>query len=200
MTMDTNSKPFSGYDTGYDFWRDNAVSYGIDEAIIISNNYLDMNLKSEHSDDERQFCREIFAAVYEATVDRDDPTKIVYPYDFKEANERGEVDDYHESRRRNGESARGIDELIYDSCYKTNFYNLEIAAMIAVLRYGFTRVNMILAFNIQKREYDGRYSSANKRWANTVTVPEKAFNGSYLNAHACLVDSFTGYVRKLQGE
>ena len=72
--MNYENKPFSGYDSGADAWRDNAVSYGIDEAIIITRNYLDMNLKREHSDDERQHCRELFAAMYETTADRIAPT------------------------------------------------------------------------------------------------------------------------------
>jgi len=44
------------------------------EAVVICNSYLDMNLKCEHSDDERRFCREIFAAMYEAVAGNITPT------------------------------------------------------------------------------------------------------------------------------
>lgn len=44
--MGHNVKTFNGYDTGADFWLDNAVNYGIDEAVIICNSYLSMQLKS----------------------------------------------------------------------------------------------------------------------------------------------------------
>jgi hypothetical protein len=198
MTDTTLSKPLAG--SGADFWRTNAVNHGIDAAITICNSYLDMNLKREHQDDERQFCRELFKAMYEATVERSDPARSVYPYNFREAKERGEINDYHESRRRNNECANGIYGIISDSCYSPNYYNLEIAAAIAILRYGFDRVVRVLAFNIQKHEYDGRYSSANKRWAGAFTMPEQAFSGSYLNSHPCLVDSFADYVREIYNE
>lgn len=200
MIMETTSKPFSGYIDGAEMWRDNVLSYGRDEAVTICNNYLDMNLKCEHYDDERQFCKELFTAMFEATAGKTDTTKLVYPYDFEEADKRTETSYYHESRERNAECARGIDSIINASCYETNFYNLEIAAMKAIVTYGFARVNLVLAFNIQQHKYDGRYSSANKRWADTFSAPEKAFNGRYLNAHACLVDSFATYIRELYAE
>jgi len=77
--MSSTSKPFSSHDNGYDFWRDNALSYGINEAMVICNRYLDMNLRCEHSDDEGRFCREIFAAMYEATADKIVPGRLIYP-------------------------------------------------------------------------------------------------------------------------
>ena len=197
--MDSINEPYSGYNTGADMWRDNVLNYGVDEAIVICNRYMYMQLKSEISDSEKEFCRELFTAMYEATTGKTDADKSVYSYNFQEANERGEVSVYHESRQRNMECAKNIDDVIRASCYKTNFYHLEIAAMIAVQGYGFARVNRVLAFNLQKRPNDGRYSSANKRWVQTFTVPEQAFSGSYLDSHACLVDGFTDYIRELRG-
>ncbi len=196
--MDCNSRSFSGYDSGADFWRDNAVSYGVDEASVICGRYLEMQLKADMSDSERKFCRELFTAMIDATASKIKTTKPVYPYDMCEATERGETTLYNESRQRNGECTRDISAIINNSCYRTNFYNLEIAALIAILRYGFARVSMVLASHIQKHPNDERYSSANRKWVQTFTVPEQAFNGSYLSAHACLVDGFTDYVRKMQ--
>ena len=99
--MDLNNKPNNGYNSGYDFWRDNALLYGADEAIGICSRYLDMQVKSELSDDERQFCREVFAAVYEATASKVVPHKLVYPYDFKTANDRMETSYFHKNREMN---------------------------------------------------------------------------------------------------
>jgi hypothetical protein len=90
-----------------------------------------------------------------------------------------------------------MDKLISSSCYDVNFYNLEIAAMMAVMEYGFNRVNLVLAFNINHHISDMRYSQANKRWAKEFTIPEEAFNNTWLQSHAVLVEDFTGYVRKL---
>ena len=189
------NKPFSGYDTGYDFWRDNAFSYGIDEAIIISCNYIDLNLKREHSDDEGQFCRRIFATMYEATASRINPSKLVYPYDFKTANSRMETSYFHKNQEMNQECAHTIDTVINASCYKTNYYNLELAAMSAIGRHGFQRVNKVLAHQIQKHKNDGRYSDANKKWAEGFAIHEGSYN--FLRSHAILIDGFAAYTRKL---
>jgi len=193
--MESTSKPFSGYDTGYDFWRDNAVSYGIDEAIIISRNYLDLNLKREHSSDERQFCREIFMAMYEATSNTIIPANIVYPYDFDAAKDRWETSYYHKNRDFNQDCAHAIDQAISASCFRTNYYNLELAAMTVISKHGFQRVNAVMAHQIKKHKSDGRYSTANKRWAQDYIIQEETH--TYLNSHAILIEDFTTYARKL---
>jgi hypothetical protein len=129
--MDLNNKPVDGYGNCYgngtDFWRDNAVSYGIDEAAIICGRYIDGWLGHEQSDDERQFCREIFAAMYEATAGTIVPAKLVYPYDFKTANDRMETAYYHKNRDMNVSCAGAIDAAISASSYKTHHANLELA-------------------------------------------------------------------------
>ena len=189
--------PLSGYNHGSEMWRDNASSYGIDEAIIITRNYLDLNLKREHSDEEGQFCLELFAEMFHATASRTDVSKIVYPYDLENADKRLETSYYYLSRMKNTECARGIDLLIKDSCYKTNYYNLKIAAMRAILEYGFQRICHVLAFNYQNNTSDGRLSSANRCWTNEFSVCEKAFNDAWLHSHPITVDGFCKYIREL---
>ena len=195
--MESENKPFSGYDSGADAWRDNVLRYGIDEATIICNRYLDMRLKYENSNDEKQHCRELFAAWHEATAGITDPTKLVYAYDYKTADDRSESSYYHKSRQLNSDCARGIDEIIHASRYEPDHYNFEIAAMKAVMDYGFARVNLVLAFNYQNRSYDARYSSTNRLWASNFTFPGQAFDNTWLQAHAILVDCFTDCIRKL---
>jgi hypothetical protein len=184
------------YATVAEMWRETAANHGLDEALVICGRYIDMNLKRELSENEQQFCRELFGAMYEATAVKLDPAKLVYPYDFKEADERGAANVYHESRKLNQECASAIGYAINSSCYKTNFYNLRIAAMKIALDYGFPRVNMVLAHIIQRQKYDGRYSSANKRWAQDFEAPEAAFGRAHLNAHPMLIDSFTTHTRQ----
>ena len=192
-----NDKPVLGYTDGSEMWRDNAVSYGIDEAINISHSYLDLNLKREHSEEERQLCSEMFTAMYFATVDRVNPNKLIYPFDLETANKRTESSYYHLNRLHNSTCVRGIDELISASCYKTNFYNLEIAAMIAIMDYGFPRVCSVLAFHYQCNSGDGRLSAVNREWANGFIVCHEAFNRVHLQIHATLIDGFCGYIREL---
>jgi hypothetical protein len=193
--MGQSNKPLV-YSTGADFWRDSAVNYGMDEAAIICGNYIDMNLSREQSDTEKQFCREIFTAMYEATAGKTDAAKLVYPYPFEEADKRLEASFYCKSRSRNHECARAIDDAISASHYKPNHYNLNTAVMRVLLDYGFARVNLVLAFNIQWHESDGRLSSTNKSWAKEFIVTDKEFNDSWLRSHLTLVEDFCGYVRR----
>jgi hypothetical protein len=195
--MQPNEKPFEGYKNGEEMWRDNVLSHGIDEAIIITRNYLDMNLKRKHSLDERQFCNELFAGFFFATTGRLDPRKLVYPYDYKTAHERTEFSYYHASRETNTACTRGIDSIIRDSQYETDFYNLEIAAMKAVLDYGFPRICAVLAFNYKDKARDARFSPENRRWVAGFSKHENSFCDTWLQSHATLIDAFCCYVRKL---
>jgi len=130
MFMLPNNKKI--YNDGTHMWRDTVSSYGIYEAVIIIRNYLELKLKHEHSEEERLFCRELFSAMYEATAGIIDPRKLVYAYDFKTAHEHLEDSYYHASRKLNSSCASGIDRLINASCYKSNYYNLGLAAMRAI--------------------------------------------------------------------
>jgi hypothetical protein len=188
------------FDNGEAFWRDTAANYGLEEALVIGGDYLDTQLKRDLPPEESQFCRELFAAMHEAAAGRADPAKLVYPYPPQEANERGERSIYFENRDRNDECARAIGAAINGSRYKTNFYNLDIAAMTVIHQYGFQRVNAVLARVIRRADYDGRYSDANKRWAREIPFPEKAFEYVYMNDHPVLIDSFTNHARKLYDE
>ncbi|GHV39787.1 hypothetical protein FACS189490_03930 [Clostridia bacterium] len=188
------------YTTGADMWSDTAANHGIDEAAAICGRYLDMNLRRDHSDKERKFCRELFGAMFEATAGRTDPGKIVYPCDFLEAEQLMAVPLYHASRKQNTACSRAIDEAIRASCYAVNYYNLEIAAMVAVREYGFERVNAVLAYHIQRHSSDGRISRANKDWASDFQLPERAFGNAALNAHAILIEDFARYARKMYAE
>jgi hypothetical protein len=66
--------------------------------------------------------------------------------------------------------------------------------MSVIGSHGFARVNAVPAHQIQGRKYDGQYSDADMKWAQGFTIPDGTHR--FLNAHATLVDSFAGYVRK----
>ena len=185
------------YKTGAEFWRDTAAKYGLEEADGICGRYLATQLKLNQPEDERQFCRELFAAMHEDLAGRADPEKLVYPYSFEKATERTEASYYHKSAERNGECARAIDAAINASCYETYRYNLELAAMSVIQQYGFARVNAVLAHNLQTHESDGRYSRRNKDWAQGFSLADEAFRYAYMNAHPILLEDFTKYARTL---
>jgi len=199
-----NDAPAQGssiYETGTDFWRDlKMTSISPDAAYQTGGNYLAAQLQREQPPDEHQFCRELFTAMYEDSVQTTNPAKLVYPYDFQKANDRVETSHYHNSRKTNAECAHAIDDAIHKSCYKPNFFNLDLAVMKIVHDFGFERAGMVLASNIQKRNYDGRFSTANKKWAQGYDVPERAFLGANLDAHPTLLDSFTAKYQTLYTE
>ena len=184
------------YETGADFWKDTASKHGLEEATGICGRYLSMQIKTD-SDEERQFCRELFVAMHEATVGRADLARIVYPYSFEEAAVRNEASFYNENRDRNAYCAQAIDSEINASRFETNRYNLKLAVLSVIQEYGFVRVNAVLAHNLQKSGWDGRYSRTNKEWAAEITLPDGAFDYAYLKAHPILVEDFTKYTRKL---
>jgi hypothetical protein len=188
------------HETGADFWRDSTTRYGLEEAAGTCGRYLDLRLSMENSREEKQFCRELFVEMMEGDTLITDPTKIVYPYSFQKADERGEVVFYDENIERNNACVEAIEAAIRASCYRVNFYNLEIAAMKVIHEYGFERVKMTLAHHIQRHDYDGRYSSENKKWATGVEIPEKAFERVNINSHAILVDDFARYAREMYSE
>jgi hypothetical protein len=187
------------YETGADFWRDTVAGYGRQEASGICGRYLKAQLKTQ-GDEERLFCRELFDAMIKDTAKRTDPEKIIYPYPFETANERLEVSYYHDSRILNSQCAIIIDGTIQRSCYEPNHYNLEMATMVAIHDCGFKRVHAVLSYNILSRQYDGRFSHANREYAADFDLPAEAFSGAILNSHPILIDGFTDHFRKLYDE
>jgi hypothetical protein len=192
-------EPFR-YKDGEHFWRDTAASHGLDEAKIICGNYLATQLKLEQPKDEHLFCREFFTAMHEATAGKADPTKLIYPYPFTEANKRLEGSYYHASRKRNNECAAAINKAVSESCYAAYHYNLDLAAIKVVSEFGFERVNMVLAHNIKTHEWDGRYSAANKAWAEGFEFSGVAFDHAVMDAHPVLLNDLTNYARELYAE
>ena len=195
--MEQNTTEYTHPAFGGEFWRDIAATHGLDEALAIGGDYLKTQLKLHLPPEERQFCRSFFAAMYEATAGRTDPKKLVYPYSFEEANERRKTSYFHDSCDRNRECARAIGAAINGSRYESHQYNFDIAAMTVIHRHGFQRVNAVLAFCIQQSASDGRYSDANKRWAQDFDLPDIQ---ACLSTHPVLVESFTNHVRRLHDE
>jgi hypothetical protein len=168
--------------------------------MFIGGKTLETYLTKDLTPAEHKYCRELFTAMYEDAAKTTDHAKLVYPYDFQKANDRTEASYYHDNRKQNTACIQAIDAVISDSYYKTNHYNLDIAAMKVIHGFGFERVNMALAKTIQEHDYDGRYSKANKEWAKGYEITPKTFDGAYLNSHPVLLDSFTNHTRKLYEE
>ncbi|MDL2272950.1 DUF3849 domain-containing protein [Oscillospiraceae bacterium OttesenSCG-928-G22] len=97
-------------------------------------------------------------------------------------------------QRQNMAVAQAIDKAVQESNYDTFHYNLKGAAEKVIGEYGPDRVNAVLANILLNHDYDGRYSSANKRWAQGFDIaPDK---GIFCNTHPHVLDGFIDRARE----
>lgn len=122
--------------------------------------------------------------------------KYVYPYSVSEAKSRNELALWRESWRENMACAKDIRQSIADH-YHDNCLDSECVREM-LEKYGFKRVNFVLANTIQYKDYDGRFSRSNKEWAKRFFIPDDGDHRCQFvcDAHPCLVDGFVSNVRK----
>lgn len=120
--------------------------------------------------------------------------KPLYPYSLKEAVEYGEKDEWRESHLENCDCARAIERAInghYDG------QRLNSCAKEIIDRYGFDRVNFVLANTVTQSIEDGRYSEDNKKWARQFSVMDKENAWQYcVRSHPGLVNLFVSDARQ----
>ena len=88
-----------------------------------------------------------------------------YPYSAAEARKRNELSLWRESHRANIACRDAIENAI-----RQNFdgMNLQTDCLKAVLdEYGYKRTAWVLANTLHELKWDGRFSYANKHWAQT---------------------------------
>ena len=115
--------------------------------------------------------------------------KPLYLYSLKEAAEWDEKDEWRESYLENCDCARAIERAI-DEHYDGQ--RLNSCAQEIIDRYGFDRVNFVLAATVRQGTHDGRYSEDNKKWSKRFSVLDKE------NAARVLVNC--GFDTKIRGE
>lgn len=93
--------------------------------------------------------------------------KPLYLYSLKEAAEWDEKDEWRESYLENCDCARAIERAI-DEHYDGQ--RLNPCAQEVIDRYGFDRVNFVLAATVLQGTHDGRYSEDNKKWSRRFSV------------------------------
>jgi len=121
--------------------------------------------------------------------------KALYKWSLQEAQKLDEVDLWRESYKENTICARAIEDFI-DSHYADNCLNTDGVEQL-IDRFGFNRINWVLANTIQQKEHDGRFSQENKDWANTMYIPNDDIRWHYaVDSHPGLTDLFTNRVRK----
>ena len=127
----------------------------------------------------------------------------VYPYSAAFARENGELEQYRESYKANIACKEAIEAAIRDH-YADNSLNTKAAVKQVAEIFGFPRMLHVLANTIKQKDWDGRFSTDNKRWAATQHVFEDkdGFNTDrniYFivdQAHPGLVDMLTRDARR----
>jgi hypothetical protein len=177
------------------FWDSLIGLYDTGKALEIGGNYLKAQIKTDDLT-ERRFCRELFSSMCEAR--EFSAERVVYPYSFAYAKERGENDLFAASKSADADCAESIDKALRDCCYKRDHYNIEGAALVVLNEYGFDCVNSVVSSYIVAHEYDGRYSAANKEWAGNAEFEDS--HRPVLQTHAIIIDGFATEIRKLNTE
>ena len=120
----------------------------------------------------------------------------LYPYSAKEARERNELSLWRESHRANIACREAIEDAI-----RRNFdgMNLQTDCLKAVLdEYGYKRTERVLAATLQELSWDGRFSPANKQWAERRYIPQDERHNAEITvrSHPAVLDGFVSFYRK----
>lgn len=120
--------------------------------------------------------------------------KPLYIWSLDYAVRSNERDLWRESYRENCDCARAIERAISEN-YQDN--SLDDCTKPIIDRYGFDRVNWVLANTIQEKSDDGRFSQENKAWAKGFYIPKDDVRWHFcVEAHPGLTDIFTNQARR----
>ena len=120
----------------------------------------------------------------------------LYPYSAKEARERNELSLWRESHRANIACRDAIEDAIRRSF---DGMNLQTDCLKAVLdEYGYKRTAWMLANTLHELKWDGRFSYANKHWAEKIYIPTDLNHNSdfVVRSHPAVLDGFVSFYRK----
>ena len=125
----------------------------------------------------------------------------VYRESAAHARKFGELEQYRKSHFANIDCKKDIELAISE-----NFDGFRLnkrAAEEIIAKYGPERVSIVLAATVQVKEWDGRFSAANKDWAFTFDFPDAQNDlgfdrrDSYaVTSHPAVLDGFINQVRQ----
>ena len=108
---------------------------------------------------------------------------------------------YRASRRANIACKEAIEAAISEH-YRDNRLDKDAVPQV-IEQFGYTRTLYVLANTLQQKDWDGRFSPANKTWAKTVDIPPNpdSFGGErnldfVVNSDTGLVDLFLTQARQ----
>lgn len=120
----------------------------------------------------------------------------LYPWSAAEARRRVELDRWRESYKLNIACARAIEEAV-----RQDFDGMHLdpdCAKPVLEQFGFKRVCFVLANTLRKKEYDRRFSQANRAWGKSICVPpDRHHSDSFMvESHSTVLDSFVDEIRQ----
>ena len=120
----------------------------------------------------------------------------LYPYSAKEARERNELSLWRESHCANIACREAIEDAI-----RQNFdgMHLDKDCITPVLdEYGYKRTAWVLANTLHELKWDGRFSPANKQWAERryILQDERHNAAITVRSHPAVLDGFVSLYRK----
>ena len=120
----------------------------------------------------------------------------VYLHTLEEAAERGETDLCVRSRMLNAKLMQQLEPL-FGIYYDGRSVNQNIVRALFA-EFGAERTSAVLANIIQNRPWEGRFSSENRKWAQTIPLPpgENWDRLTACNVHPGLLDVLTTEVRR----
>lgn len=120
----------------------------------------------------------------------------IYKYSAETARREGEITEYRESKKYNIRCKEAIEEAIrthFDGMYLDDSCVKDIFS-----EYGYDRTMWVLAATIKNKDFDGRFSPANKKWASTVIpsyLDKYEFDSYAVQSHPAVLNGFIDSVR-----
>ena len=120
----------------------------------------------------------------------------LYPYSAKEARERNELSLWRESHRANIACRDAIEDTIRRS-FDGMHLNEDCLAPV-LTAYGYKRTAWVLANTLHELKWDGRFSPANKQWAERHYIPQDERHNAEITvrSHPAVLDGFVSLYRK----
>lgn len=119
-----------------------------------------------------------------------------YPYSAAEARKRNELSLWRESHKANIACRDAIEDAIRRSF---DGMHLDKDCTTPVLdEYGYKRTAWVLANTLHELKWDGRFSYANKHWAEKIYIPTDLNHNSdfVVRSHPAVLDGFVSFYRK----
>lgn len=120
----------------------------------------------------------------------------LYPYSAKEARERNELSLWRESHRANIACRDAIEDAI-----RRSFDGMHLdkdCTSLVLEKYGYKLTAWVLANTLHELKWDGRFSHANKQWAERRYIPQDERHNAEITvrSHPAVLDGFVTFYRK----